>query len=293
MALTPLIGQGRMRVIEEAPHEPAVTQSWRHRSLVFDHRRWSCREAELTWTAPSHLIVLTQRGSTTQTRIACAGELVHDGHDRPGMLSFVPAGVERSGLYRNADLVYSALWLDPRLPGLCGRDWATLPILINRADAVVATLLSSLRDEIAAGGMPEAVYVEHLAAVAMHRILALDGAPPRRKDHGRLSGTTLRRVQDHVEAHLDQEIALSDLAAIAGMTGDSFARQFKAAAGLAPYAFVIERRMRRAEDLLARPEMALAQIAMALGFSSQSHFTTTFRRQRGMTPRAYRQRLFS
>lgn len=293
MALTPMIGRGRMRVIEEAPPEPAVMQSWHHRALVFDHRRWSCREAELTWAAPSHLIVLTQKGRTTQTRVTCSGELVHDGQDRPGVLSFVPAGVERSGLYRNVDLVYSALWLDPRLPGLCGRDWSSLPILINRADTVIATLLSSLRDEIAAGGSPEAAYVGHLAAVAMHRILALDGAPPRPNGHGRLSGTTLRRVQEHIEAHLGQEVALSDLAAIAGMPGDSFARQFKATTGLAPYAYVIERRMRRAEDLLARPEMALAQIAMTLGFSSQSHFTTTFRRQRAMTPHAYRRQLFS
>lgn len=73
---------------------------------------------------------------------------------------------------------------------------------------------------------------------------------------------------------------------------DSFARRFKATTGLAPYAFVVERRLRRAEILLAKPEMALAAIAMSLGFSSQSHFTTTFRKLRGTTPHAYRRRFF-
>lgn len=292
MALTPLIGEGRLRVVEEAPAEPPNMHSWLNGAYVFDHRRWSCREAELTWTAPLHLIVLTQKGRTAQTRVSCSGEFVHDGCDRPGALSFVPAGVERSALYRNADLVYTALWIDPGSGCLEERGCQTLPILINRADAVVATLLSSLQDEIASGSIPEATYVEHVAAVALHRIFALDGVRPRSNGRGELSGVTLRRVRDYVDAQLSQDIALGDLASVAGMTADSFARRFKATTGLAPYAFVIERRMRRAEDLLTEPEMKLADIAIALGFSSQSHFTTTFKRQRGMTPQAYRQQLF-
>ena len=292
MALTPLIGEGRLRVVEEAPAEPPNTHSWLNGAYVFDHRRWSCREAELTWTAPLHLIVLTQKDRTSQTRVSCSGEFVHDGCDRPGALSFVPAGVERSGLYRNADLVYTALWIDPGSACLEERGCRTLPILINRADAVVATLLSSLQDEITLGSVPDASYIEHIAAVALHRIFALDGARPRGNGRGKLSEATLRRVRDYIEAQLSQDITLGDLASIAGMAGDSFARRFKATTGLTPYAFVIERRMRRAEARLTEPEMTIAAIAIASGFSSQSHFTTTFKRQRGMTPQTYRQQLF-
>ena len=52
---------------------------------------------------------------------------------------------------------------------------------------------------------------------------------------------------------------------------------------------MIERRLQRAETLLVDCDMPLGEIALALGISSQSHFTATFRRRRGTTPRAWRQ----
>jgi AraC family transcriptional regulator len=57
---------------------------------------------------------------------------------------------------------------------------------------------------------------------------------------------------------------------------------------VAPYAFVLEERIRRAEALLADAALPIGIIAIRLGFSSQSHFTATFRRLRGISPRAYR-----
>ncbi|MDI4233522.1 AraC family transcriptional regulator [Bradyrhizobium sp. Arg237L] len=292
MALTPMIGEGELRITDEIRSESPDTCSWLDGAIVFDHRRWSCRDAELTWTAPSHLIVLTHTGKTARTRISCSGELVYDGRDRPGALSFIPAGVERSGSYCEPDLVYSALWLDHARFG-CERSAETLPILVNRADAVIAALLTALHNDVAFGSKPDTAYVEHLAAIAMHRIMALDGGKPRPSTHGALGKATLRRIEAYIEEHLGGEIRLSDLAAIADMEIDSFARRFRTATGMAPYAFVIARRIRRAEQLLADSDHELALIAARLGFSSQSHFTTAFKRERGMTPRAYRQQLFS
>lgn len=294
MALTPLMGEGRLRVTQPASPTPPETHSWFGGAIVFDHRHWACGEAELTWTAPSHLIVLTQSGRIAKTRVSCAGELIHDGFDRPGALSFIPAGVERSGFYRDADLVYSALWLDPALASLGESSEQTPPIFINRSDSVVSALLSSLQAELASGGGVDASYVEHLVAIVLHRIAMLDGAKaPARGGCGQIGNTVLRRIRDHVDAHLGRQISLSDLARVAGMGSDSFARRFRATTGLAPYAFVIERRIRRAEQLLADTEIELGPLAARLGFSSQSHFATTFKRQTGLTPRAYRQRLFS
>lgn len=293
MALTPLIGEGRLRVTQEVAPEPVDTRAWLEGAVVFEHRHWACREAELSWTAPSHLIVLTQSGRTAKTRVSCAGELIHDGSDRPGALSFIPAGVERSGFYRDVDLVYSALWLDPARIGL-GEPGRVPPISVNRRDSAIGALLSALQAELAAGVEVETSYVEHLVAVLLHRLERLDGGgSSRRGGHGPIARATLRRVQEHIDAHLGQEITLTDLARMAGMGHDSFARRFRATTGLAPYAYVIEQKMRRAEELLAQGDLDLARIACSLGFSSQSHFTTTFRRQRGLTPLAYRRQRFS
>lgn len=294
MALTPLIGEGQLLVTREEAPGAVDRREWLDGAVVFEHRHWACHEAELSWTAPSHLIVLTQRGRTAKTHISCAGEVIHDGGDRPGALSFIPAGVERAGFYQSVDLVYSALWLDPVRMDPAGPDRRTPPILVNRGDDVVCALLSSLQADLAAGIEVDASYVEHLVAVLLHRLELLDGGGSSpRGGHGPIPKATLRRVQEHIDAHLGREITLAELARVAGLGHDSFARRFRAATGLAPYAYVIEQRMRRAEELLARGDLDLARIACALGFSSQSHFTTTFRRQRGLTPLAYRRQRFS
>ncbi|WP_020186477.1 AraC family transcriptional regulator [Methylopila sp. 73B] len=98
----------------------------------------------------------------------------------------------------------------------------------------------------------------------------------------------MARVVDHVEDHLGEDIALADLAGLLDMPVDRFARRFRAAMGVAPYAYVLERRVRRAERLLGERRGSLAEIALACGFSSQSHFATAFRERTGRTPGAYR-----
>jgi AraC family transcriptional regulator len=104
---------------------------------------------------------------------------------------------------------------------------------------------------------------------------------------GSLGRQTFARVREYIDAHMTSDISLNDLAAVAGMAADTFARRFKATTGRAPYAYVIEERIQRAELLLREPELPISAIAFRCGFSSQSHLTSTFRRLRGMTPKVY------
>jgi AraC family transcriptional regulator len=233
--------------------------------------------------------VLTEEGGTSQTSIRSEANASYDGRDRPGVLTFVPAGVERRGFYRDVDLSYSALWIDPglRLPGCEGlRD---LPVLVNKSDSVISTLLSSLRAEMSLGQKPDTVYVEHLVGLISIRMAALNRVQLPTVRHGRLGRRVLARLQEHIDAHLGSDITLSELASIADMPADTFARRFKATTGRPPYAYVIEERIRRAELLLREDNSPISTIAFRLGFSSQSHFTATFRRLRGVTPRAYQE----
>jgi AraC family transcriptional regulator len=63
---------------------------------------------------------------------------------------------------------------------------------------------------------------------------------------------------------------------------------FKAATGEAPHGFLQRRRMERAKRLLIETQMPVAELALACGFSSQSHFTVSFRKHVGLTPSKYR-----
>nr|WP_245269693.1 AraC family transcriptional regulator [Ensifer sp. WSM1721] len=232
--------------------------------------------------------MLTDGGSTSRTSIRTEGKTLYDGQDRPGVLTFVPAGAERVGFYRDVDLSYSALWIDPALvlPGL--ERLRDTPVLVNRSDAVIGTLLRSLCTEMSLGHVPDTVYVEHLVALVALRMAGLEGNLFPVASQGRLGRRTFERVRDYIDAHIASDISLSEVAAIAGMPLDTFARRFKETTGRPPYAYILEERVRRAELLLRDTGLAIGAIAFRLGFSSQSHFTTTFRRLKGITPRTYR-----
>lgn len=120
------------------------------------------------------------------------------------------------------------------------------------------------------------------------RLLSRRPAPrPERPDA--LSPDRLRRVLDHIEDALeDGDLSLAELAAIARLSPFHFSRAFKAATGRAPHQFVLARRVERAKALLARRDLALAEIAYRAGFASQAHFSTAFRRATGTTPARYR-----
>lgn len=99
----------------------------------------------------------------------------------------------------------------------------------------------------------------------------------------------MRRVTEYIEQNLDKGLRLTELAALVSMSPYHFAHLFKSRTGVPPHRFVVRQRIARAGELLARPELSIAQIARLVGFRTPSHFTTVFRRVTGVTPRRYRQ----
>lgn len=119
---------------------------------------------------------------------------------------------------------------------------------------------------------------------------AFPGTPSTSSNCGRrLDPVRLARTLDCVEARLEQRLALADLAAEAGLNLHYFAKAFKATTGSTPHQHITSRRVSRARTLLEAEGEDIADIALACGFSSQSHLTEQFRRQVGVTPRRYRE----
>ncbi len=96
-----------------------------------------------------------------------------------------------------------------------------------------------------------------------------------------------QRARDYLHAHVDRDIGLDDLAAVCGVDRFRLSRAFKSAFGLAPHAYLIQLRLAKARQQLARGDSPAA-VACALGFADQSHLGRWFRRAYGMTPAAYR-----
>jgi len=111
---------------------------------------------------------------------------------------------------------------------------------------------------------------------------------PAAQARGGLPPGAMRRVREYVDAHLGENMDLAELASIAGLSVFHFARQFKKSAGVTPHSYLVQRRVERAQDLLARTDLALSEIAVAAGFSDQSHLARHFRQMLGTTPREFR-----
>ncbi len=101
----------------------------------------------------------------------------------------------------------------------------------------------------------------------------------------------LKRVLEYIDKHLAEKILLSDLAAVSGLSRMHFAAQFRAAMNLRPHEYLLRRRIKRAEELLCESAMTLVEISLAVGFQTQAHFTTAFKRFVGDTPHRWRSRL--
>ena len=93
-----------------------------------------------------------------------------------------------------------------------------------------------------------------------------------------------RRVIDYIEANLACDLQLLELSAVAGISRSHFARAFRNTVGMAPHAFVLQRRLARAVELLTPRTVSMREVAARCGFADQAHLTRTFKSQFGHPP---------
>ncbi|PZU07252.1 AraC family transcriptional regulator [Sphingomonas sp.] len=97
-------------------------------------------------------------------------------------------------------------------------------------------------------------------------------------------------IEEFVDSHLCENISIEDMAGVAGMGVWTFNRYLRQSVGKSAYAFVVEKRIERAQSLLSRGDLALKEIAAACGFSDQAHMTRMFTAKLGVTPGQFRAR---
>jgi len=156
-------------------------------------------------------------------------------------------------------------------------------------DPLVSQIASTIVDEIDHG------FLDHILADSLNTVLAVQivrhyvdpSAITVARPNG-LSRERLQRVRDYIEAHLDNRLTLTDLAAVACLSPYHFSRSFKQAVGAGPRRYVVQRRLERAKTLMRSTNRSLALIAQEAGFADQSHLTSIFRRETGVTPGQYR-----
>src|SRR5262249_689807 len=145
---------------------------------------------------------------------------------------------------------------------------------------------SELQAQTSAGNLLIEALSSGLAARLVQKHFRASSDPPYTREG--LDQRRLFRVLEYIEANLEGDLTLDNMASIACLSRYHFARAFKQAVRQSPHRYVSARRLERAKTLLVRGDRSLIDIALALSFSCQANFTRAFRQQTGQTPGQFR-----
>ncbi len=128
------------------------------------------------------------------------------------------------------------------------------------------------------------LFADSLASALAARLLALQSRKAASPTGRALPAWRLRHVLEYIEANLDQDLTLAELAGVAGFSLSHFKPLFRQAVGMPAHRFVLERRVERARTRLLEGTGSLTDIALEAGFAHPSHMARCMRRVLGVSP---------
>lgn len=157
-------------------------------------------------------------------------------------------------------------------------------------DEFIPSLLEKLALDLQGGAPVGRLYGESLCtALALYGLRSRGQYPLRRCEYkGTLPAPNLIRVVDYIFANLAHDLAISELAQVAGHTPNSFRKLFEHSVRRPVHQFVMDARVEVAKTLLKQRGVDLTTVAAAVGFCHQSHFCDIFRRRVGLSPGRFR-----
>ncbi|WP_266168535.1 helix-turn-helix transcriptional regulator [Dyella subtropica] len=144
-------------------------------------------------------------------------------------------------------------------------------------------LVLAMEAEHGAGSPGGRLYMDSLGVALAVQLLARHAKPLHPPREG-LSAVQVQRVVDFIEANLDASLSLGQLAGVAGVSRSYLQREFKARKGASIHQYVVSRRVEKARVLLLNRSLPASEVALAAGFSHQSHMARWMRRLLGVTP---------
>ena len=224
-------------------------------------------------------------GKAIRTEPLISGEVaLHDLRRRPAFKTYTPVDSLNFHIPRAA----LDACTDDADAGRIGDLDFTPGIGVN--DATLAALAEVLLPAFSYPDQVNQLFFDHVTlAIVAHVAQAFGGM--RELTHairGGLAPWQSRRATDFLEANLDGNISVAQLANTCRLSVSQFSRAFRQTYGMPPHQWLLQRRIQRAMQLLRDPAMGLAEVAGACGFADQSHFTRVFTRVFGAGPGAWR-----
>lgn len=217
----------------------------------------------------------------------------------PGMFTFIPAQSNSEWLWEEKvellEINLSPSLLEKTAIATCDQVPQQIELLDRFAtsDPFLEHLTYAYSAELQGNAATNKLYLESLQTVLVNHLLRNHCSVSITSSSlsGGLSKTKLRRIIDYIDINLTHNLGLAELANTIKLSPSHFGELFKQSTGKTPYQYILQCRIERAKKLLANEKLTLVEISQAVGFCDQSHFTKTFSRYMGLTPKQYRQNL--
>jgi AraC family transcriptional regulator len=251
----------------------------------------TCPIGELETPQDKHHVLYFHVGQPVRLTCRLNGRERHGGVHHPGDLCVLPAGVTGQwDMEARADSL--VLRLSPLLVTEAAQTLQMKPAHAQIAPAMrvrdphLEYIGWLLRAEREAGYPYGRLFVDSVATAIAARLLRRTGYTPAtlRASQRQLPKWRLRAVCDYINANLDRDLSLAQLADIAGFSASHFKPLFRQAMGLPVHRYVVECRVERARQLLLRGNHPMGDIALETGFTHQSHMVRCLRRVLGISP---------
>ena len=259
-------------VLEEAPFH-ATESAIRHPSLIYHLTRPTEVTRKLAGARPEKTLIGPRRICLTPGN--AVAQWRHNGH--PEILQ----------IYLRQSIFES----------VCGEMYGCDPAAAEMtprfaiADPLLEQLAVAIHAALGDGTAEDGLYIDTLAqmiAVHLARFHSARSRPLRLAAPDGIAGWRVRRLAAYIEEHLEGDLSLEAMAAEVEVSPLYLARAFKTATGRSPHQYVLARRLERAKELLRNTDTPIVEVALAAGFSSQSHLSNWFGRLVGLSPAVYR-----
>jgi AraC family transcriptional regulator len=155
-------------------------------------------------------------------------------------------------------------------------------------DPLIHAIGTALEDELSSPSATSGSYAESLGAALVAHIFAkyADTSVPAQNVRTQYTGQ-IGRSLEFIGDHLDRDLSLDELAAVANMSKFHFAKSFRQAMGIAPHQYLVKLRVEKARKLLALQTMSVEEVANTVGYTDKGHFAAQFRKIVGISPNRY------
>ncbi len=245
---------------------------------------------------PAHAIV-TYHGRPTPRSWHVEGKTI-SGIGRQGTIGIVPAGWDGrwdiGGEGAVAYVFLSAGRFGKSVSPLVGGRLAEILPRVAEADMVGANIMQALIQEAAEPDTASRLFfdqaVDLLCTHLLRKHTSLSAMSMRISRQG-MAPWQVKRVTAHIRENLERTIGLDELAELVSLSRSHFCTAFRRATGTTPHGWLTMRRMERAQELLHDPTLEVTEIALLVGYQTNSAFSASFRRHVGCSPSQFRRKL--